>query len=458
MKIYYIFSVLVLTVLLSTISVLAINLEVESTPISNSYLIETEDQAIFDLSIKNLEEDSMFEVYSLVGVNITHTPFNIGKDETEHVRIYLTPQDHLTKEPQSYIFEYKIRDSNNKIQAETLTLNIVDLESTFSIEADNISPKAERLILDIKNNLMKDFRNVEFKITSKFFEHEETISFNREERKFIELGIDQEKLKTLDAGNYILNAQVRLEDNIANIESQIKFLETEGIETTENSEGTIIQRSETIKKNTGNIKKLVKITEEKNLLAYIFTTTNVAPTDVESDGFIRKYTWEKVLIPNEELKVVTRTNWLYPIIILLIIIIGISLIRKSIYDSLELTKKVSFIKTKGGEFALKVTIKAKAKKKLEKITIIDHIPGLVKLYPKFGVIAPDEIDMENKKLHWNLPQLNKDETRLFTYIIYSKIGVVGRFELPEARAVYEDDKGLKEATSNRSFYVNEENE
>ena len=451
-KALLLFSIILIS--LSIITISAINLEVKSEPISNSFLVELDEPAIFDLTIKNLEEKDTFKLYSLVGINITYNPIILDNEETKKVRIYVTPQDSLKNKLQSYVFEYKIKDSNNDIQSETLTLNIVDLESSFSIKAEPIGPNTERIILDIKNNIMKNFKNVEFKISSKFFEHEEKISLKANEKKFIEIMIDQEKIKTLNAGNYIINTQIRLKDNIANIESQIKFLETEGIETSETKEGIIIQRSEIIKKNTGNVKKLVKITMEKNLLAYIFTTRNIATTKIETNGFIKKYIWEKVLIPNEEIKIVTKTNWLFPIFILIIILIGARLIRKSIYDNLELSKKVSFVKTKGGQFALKVTIKARAKKHLEKITIIDKIPPIVKLYNKFGTISPDKIDLENKKLHWNLSSLNKNETRIFTYIIYSKIGIMGRFELPETRAVYEDEGELKETISNRSFYVN----
>ena len=73
-------------------------------------------------------------------------------------------------------------------------------------------------------------------------------------------------------------------------------------------------------------------------------------------------------------------------------------------------------------------------------------------------LFPDKIDLENRKLEWRIDSLNKDETRIFTYIIYSKIGIVGRFELPETKAIYEQDGQIKEASSNRSFYVNEPNE
>jgi hypothetical protein len=446
-------SLIIAVVLLSTISVLAIDLKISSQAVSNVFVIELDEPAVFDLTIKNLGEEETFSIYSLVGINITHNSFVLKNEETKKVRIYLTPKDYLRKDSKTYTFEYKIKNSINEIQTETLAINLIDLESSFLIEPEAISPNSDKIIIDIRNNVMREFKNVEFKMNSPFFSKDEKISFNANEKKFIEIDLDKEKLKTLDAGNYILNSQITVDGRITNIESQIKFLEKEGVETIENSEGVILQRVEIVKKNTGNVKKVVKITIEKSLLEFLFTTMNVAPTETRIDGFIKTYTWEKVLIPNEEFKVVTRTNWLFPVFILIIILVGIRLIRGSIYDSLELTKKVSFVKTKGGQFALKVTVKAKAKKNLDKITIVDGIPPLVKLYEKFGVIAPDKIDLENKKLHWNLSSLNKDETRIFTYIIYSKIGIVGRFELPKARAVYEEDNELKEAISNRSFYL-----
>ena len=99
-----------------------------------------------------------------------------------------------------------------------------------------------------------------------------------------------------------------------------------------------------------------------------------------------------------------------------------------------------------------VTAAETAKKYLERIKIVDKIPHLVKLYERFGAIEPDKIDTNNRRIEWNIESLNKQEERIFTYIIYSKIGVVGRFELPEAKAVYEKEGKVKHATSNRSFY------
>jgi len=190
-------------------------------------------------------------------------------------------------------------------------------------------------------------------------------------------------------------------------------------------------------------------------LSYLFTNVNIAPSRTEIKGFKKYYFWEKEIIPNEEFKVIVKTNWLYPLIIILLAIGLFILIKKSVEMDLVLRKQVSFVKTKGGEFALKVTLIARAKKFLERINIIDKLPHLVELYNRYGTIAPNKVDLKNKRLEWNIESLSKDETRIFSYIIYSKIGVFGRFELPAARAIYEKEGVVKETSSNRSFFINE---
>ena len=141
-----------------------------------------------------------------------------------------------------------------------------------------------------------------------------------------------------------------------------------------------------------------------------------------------------------------------------LIIVLIILIRKQSGTDLILRKKVTFVRTRGGELALKITLKLRAKKFIERIRVIDRIPPLVKLYERYGAIPPDNVDTKNRRLDWNVDALNKDEERIFTYIIYSKIGIVGRMELPSARATYEKDGKLNDVVSNRSFFINEPKE
>ena len=314
---------------------------------------------------------------------------------------------------------------------------------------------AEKIIISIKNNVFFNFSELKIKLTSAFFENEQTISLQPKQIKEMEIPIDKEKTKILNAGNYLMNIEIITNEKTANIESQIKFLQQEDIETTENKEGFIIQRTELIKKNTGNIKKTIEITAEKNLLSYLFTSVNPELSETEIKNFKKFYIWKKELIPNEEIKVVIKTNWFIPIFIIIFIIIAIVLIKKSVYNDLILRKKVSFVKTKGGQFALKITLIIKAKRFIERINLVDKLPHLVQLYNKFGAIEPDKIDLKNRRLEYNIESLNKDESRIFSYIVYSKIGVVGRFELPNAKATYEKDGKVKHSVSNRSFFINE---
>jgi len=118
-------------------------------------------------------------------------------------------------------------------------------------------------------------------------------------------------------------------------------------------------------------------------------------------------------------------------------------------------KKINYVRTKGGEFALKVQLKVKARRYVERIKVDDRIPHLVSLYDKFGAVTPDKIDSTNRRLEWNVDSLNPGEERIFSYIVYSKIGVVGKFELPAAKAIYEREGKIKSSVSNRSFFVNE---
>ncbi len=443
---------IVLSLLLTLVS--AINLDVSSKEISNIAIKNLNEPAVFELTIRNLGATSSFEIYSLVGVDISpEEKFTIISGGTKKIEIQIMPQD---SKPKGFsTFEYKIKNLENEIQKESLTINIVDLGGAFSIIPENINPKSETIKILIENKANLYFQDLEVKMNSAFFEFEKIVPLNPKEIKELEIPIDKEKLKKLDAGTYLINTKIKTQGKTGEIESILKFLAQEDIETTKTTEGTIIRRNEIIKKNLGNVRKTIRINAEKNLISYLFTTLNIAPTETEIKGFTMNYHWEKELIPNEEFKIIIKTNWFFPLIVIIFIIALFILIKKSVETDLMLRKKVSFIKTKGGQFALKISLRIKAKKFIERINIIDKLPPLVHLYERYGAIKPDKIDLNNRRIEWNVPSLNKDEERLFTYIIYSQIGVIGKFELPSAKAVYEKQGKIKETTSNRSFFINE---
>jgi len=449
---------LVFVAILSINLISAINLDVETIPISNTIITDLEDPAIFDLIITNNGESDSFQVYSLIGVDLApETSFYINSGETEKIRIQAMPQKTIKSKKGYITFEYKIKNSINEIQEERLTLNIIGLEEVVSIIPGNINPKSEEIIINIENKVNTDFNDLNIKLISAFFEYESELPLEKLAIKQLKIPISQDQSKTLTSGDYLLNIEIKTNQKSADIESIIKFLEQEDIDSQEIHEGTIIRRQEITKSNLGNTKKTVTITAQRNLFSYLFTTINIRPTSTDVSGFKKHYTWEKELIPNQELKIIIRTNWFFPLIVLLLIIGLIITIKKTIATDISLKKHVSFVKTKGGEFALKIRIIVKAKKFIERINITDKLPPLVKLYERYGAITPDNIDQKNRRLTWNIDRLNQNEERIFTYIIYSKIGVVGKFELPETKAIYEKEGKVKQANSNRSFFINELN-
>ncbi len=450
---------LLILLIINSIPVCAeVNLEITAKPISNNYIIGLEQPAIFDLIIQNKGESGEFEIFSLVGVDISpETPFIINKGDTKILRIELRPGHLIRPINEFFTFEYIIKNKNFSIQKEQLTIRVVELENSFSIIPSNINPNSEIIPFSLKNRLDSNFTDLNIKITSAFFDYETGLDLAGLETKILNIKIDKEKLKTLNAGEYLITTQINVYGKTVNLETFTNFLKQEGIESYEIKEGFMIQRQEIYRKNIGNIKKTITITSEKSLFAYLFTSTNQNPTSskINLRGFKKQYVWEKQLIPNEEIKIIIKTNWYYPFLALLLIVFLIILIKKFAETDLVLRKKVSFVKTKGGQFALKITLRLKSKKFIERIKIIDKIPSLVKIYERFGAVKPDKIDTSNRRLEWDIQYLNKGEERIFTYIIYSRIGVVGRFELPEAKTVYERDGKVKQTTSNRSFYINE---
>ncbi len=434
----------------------AINLDISVKPVSDSYIINLDKPATFDLVITNFGDSDDFEIYSLVGVNIMpDKKFRIITGETKKISISAKPQQALISKRGFFTFEYLIKNSKNEIQKGKLSMNIVGLEDAISIIPDNLNMNSELMPISIKNTIMYDFNEVKIEMKSPFFTDEKLVSLKSLEEKDFNIPLDKEKLKKSDAGPYLINVKITTLGKSAEKEVLFKFMEQDNIESSESTDGILVRRTEIIKNNLGNVRKTVFITANKDLISYIFTSVNIQPTKTEVNGFRKYYSWEKELAPGEQLKIIIKTNWIYPILVILFIIILYFLIKRYLEIDLILKKKVSFVQTRGGEFALKVQVKVRAKRYVEHIHLKDRLPSLVSLYEKFGAIAPDNIDIKNKILEWNIESLNPREERIFSYIIYSKIGVVGKFELPSATAVYEKDGNIKDARSNRAFFINE---
>jgi hypothetical protein len=141
----------------------------------------------------------------------------------------------------------------------------------------------------------------------------------------------------------------------------------------------------------------------------------------------------------------------------ILLIVSIVILTKQFSKTnLSIKKRVNFVRAKGGEFALKVSVIVTARKFVERINVIDRLPPLTKLHERFGGEMPKKIDVPNRKLEWYFERLQPGESRVISYIIYSKVGVVGKFALPTITAIYEKDGEVREAESNQAFFIAEQ--
>jgi hypothetical protein len=236
----------------------------------------------------------------------------------------------------------------------------------------------------------------------------------------------------------------------------MKFSEKDIVTSTENQYGVIVNTKKITKTNEGNVISVTQTVIRKNIISRLFTSFSPEPDLVERKGALVYYTWQKELKPGEELLLTVRTNWLLPLLAVLLVIAVIILTKQLSRKNLSLRKRVTFVRAKGGEFALKVSIIVNARRFVERVHIIDRLPPITKLHERFGGEMPKKVDAHNRRIEWSFDRLQGGESRVISYIIYSKVGVLGKFVLPTTTAIYEKDGEVHEAESNHAFFIAEQ--
>ena len=446
---------LALLILLIIPQVLAINVQVEKQAIGEVLIVELNNPVVFDLNITNLGASGNFEFFNLLGFTMSPEQIFIGHEETEEIQLEIVPLGSIN-ERGFYTITYYIKASDASMTQETLTFKIIELKDAFVVGSSDVDPESNSIEIFIRNTEKFDFGNIDVNFSSPFFSIQKSFYLGSKETKNFTVQLNPDDFNELIAGFYTLTAKVSVEGEEANVEGVIKFVEKNIVTTTKKEFGFLITTKIIEKKNTGNTVERSETVIKKNIISRLFTSFNPEPDFVEREGTSIYYTWDQEIMPGETLEIIVKTNWIFPFLIILFVILIVILTKKYSETNLVLKKKVSFVKAKGGEFALKVSISVNAKKYVERVNVIDKIPLLVEIYERFGGDHPSRIDKKNHRLEWNFEKLEAGEMRILSYIVYSKVGVLGKFALPTATAVYEKDGEIHESESNRAFFVAEQ--
>jgi hypothetical protein len=442
---------LVCLLLLHTISS---ELIVEKSNFKDTMILDVNKTIELDLKITNTGEADTFEIYNLLGFRITPSDrFYIGENETKNLHMTITPIGDFNYNG-AYTLTYYIKGQNSETKEE-LTFKAIQLKDAFEIDSESFDSSSEYFNVYIHSKINYNFDELEAQFSSLFFETKEDFSLGPNQRKDFRIKLDKNQFKDLSAGFYTYTVKITYHGTEADIERNLKFNEKSSLTTTQQDYGIIIRTQVIEKTNEGNTILIPEVSTEKNIFTTLFTSFSPAPDIVDRQGTRVEYIWNQKINPGETLRIVIKTNWLFPIISILFVILLVIVIKMYSKTGIILKKKVSFVKTKGGEFALKVTLIAKAADLAEKVNVIDRLPSLVKIHERFGGERPTRIDEKTRRIEWNFERLEKGEARVMSYIIYSKVGILGKFALPSATAIYEQDGKIRESTSNRAFFVSE---
>jgi len=443
---------LFLAILLIPLALADFNLDVQKVDKGSVVISELNNPAVFDFIIDNRGDPDNFEIYSPVGVSMSPKgTFDLPKGSST-IEVSAYPNAEIRKRSGFFIFEYELRGQDTGILKDKLQIKIVELKEVAEIRVDNVrlgDKTASVYIINKENTNLNDLRIIG---KSVFFDFDKEISIGPYQNFSFE--VDLKDLEKVVAGPYVLSSDVVLSNTKVEIGGVINYLEKEGLSVKTDTTGFIARTTKTEKKNEGNVPVSAKIEMRKDIVSRLFTSLSSEPSSSVRKGFFVNYAWDKNVSPGETFSVSMITNYTLPFIFVILIFIVAFLAKVYSQTNLILDKRVNFVKTKGGEFALKVRLHVKARKHVDKVQLIDRLPGMTKLYEEYG-IEPDRIEESTRRLFWNIDRMSAGEERVFSYVIYSKLNVVGRFELPAATGIYEFNGKTFEVWSNRAFFASE---
>ncbi len=436
--------------------ILGLDLEVEKKSSGEVLVLGTNQYATFDLEVTNNGPSEEIKFYNLVGFEMLPSEHILIKSgETKNIQLQIYPLGELNAQG-GYILHYFVRGKDfSKLEFE-LPFIVTDLENAFEMGAGEINPESDSIEVYLHNKVNFNFDSIDIEFKSQFFDYSESFSLGPNEKKEFSIPLTKEDFKKLTAGFYTLQAEISTEDQSATLEAPVKFIENANLKTETESNGFFINQQIVRKINEGNTITKATIELKKNIISRLFTDFNTNPDAVERKGLKVTYIWNRDLKPDETLEISVVTNWVFPLLVIFLIVIITTLVKNYSRTNLIIKKKITFVKAKGGEFGLKISIFMHAQKYLENVNIIDRLPPLTKIHEKFGINYPSKIDEKNKKIEWTFQKLEEGETRVLSYYLYSKVGILGRFALPTATAIFERNGNIMETNSNRSFFVSEQ--
>ncbi len=449
--------ILALLLLLSFVSI-ASAIQLDQSTLDVAVIPEFTQPAKVPVVISGAEPGN-YVIYTLTAVKVLPTDmFGLHAGQNNLVFDVYPTNKIYANGPSAYSFAVELRNvGTDNVYDATMTVRVVSITDALDVSSNVNSPDSDKISFYIRNKEGIDLKNVRVKFSSVFFDSEQTLDLNANSVTNVSIDVPADKLKKIEAGSYLLKAAFQTDRGEKILEGRIYLGEKTDIQTQNNVSGFLIITNRVSKLNNGNVNQDVVINVKRNIISRLFTSFNVEPDSVERSGLTITYTWNKKLGPAESLVVSAKTNYLIPILIIIAIVLIVIGIRRFTQTKLLVEKSAVPVKTSSGQFALKIKLKVKSIGRVTNVSLVDRIPGIVQIYEKApSIIKPTKIDSNNKRIQWDIGDMAAGEERIFSYVVYSTVGVVGKFALPQALTVFEKDGQIHEVESNVVYFLAEQ--
>ena len=337
---------------LSTVSALEISPEYDTTTIVR----DLENSIKLTLDITGASE-GIYNLYTLADISIQPSEMFTVTESPFRKEFTITPTSNIDDIEGYYSFTYTLNYRGFEKVNQKMLINLVNLKDTIEISSDSIDLSSGEISFYVQNKESVTLENLSAKFSSILFETEEIFDLGPNEKLEIFVDIDENKLKKIKAGVYIIESIFQTKDGTTKIDGNLYLGEKKGITSTQDKSGLLI-RTETITKvNSGNVLESVQIQLKRNIFSRLFTSFNIEPALIERKGLIIEYAWTKErLNPAETYIIQAKTNYILPFLIIIVTALALLGFKRFSDTKIEVKKSVSHVKTKNNQFALKIQL------------------------------------------------------------------------------------------------------
>jgi hypothetical protein len=429
----------------------ALSYSLNVNPIQND--IDRNQSATYEVVISNFESVEVdFQIYSIDpawNVKVEPLDLSVPSNTQRTFSLSLRPTSSANFGTQGVTVNFKELNSGTLVK-KTVVLSLrnpdavpqtysptVSLDVAMPYDVDPRSPIPLRLELHNSNSL--NISNLTILVSSPHFSSASVI-------KLAPLSVHTEDIAglhtepTTPPGEAEVSIKLLYQGKVINqIVKNYKIKEYTQVQQHVNESKHFFKTDKTIEiRNDGNVRNVATVSVATSFVKSLFISSSLPYENGASNGQ-RVIFWSIPLEPGETRSIVYTENYRILVLLFLLAIICIAAYLLMRSPLVAVKEAVAVAHSDGvSNIKVRVFVKNRSAKAMQHIQVTDKVPSLVDVLKTEspGSLAPSKIAVSEKQgtlLRWELDELEPFEERILTYQVKSKLKIIGRMKLPNAR-------------------------